>query len=652
MKKVYMSDKIGKEYKKWRPDFPQFKNVLISGGTGTGKTYFILHKFLEHCAKNGKSILYLCNRRALKKQLEDSVADLPEDIRSHITFGLYQRYSRFLRYCDRAKAIYGDLYNAFLRYLGTPAQNAFIELLSMDKYKEIVAKGHNNQSGRFIWNNLDVSCLAPPGPDIAQCLFRYGPNSILAKIQKAYRDDLYRHFDFYVCDEIHYLLQDASFNFDTYDLFKKLIELHTADSVFIYMSATTYCVRELLQYTYLSRIQMDDRGIFLREYSIPTDYSYIVPRVVSGDIELVRKIKESGEDKWLIFVESIKHGETLERLINEAYMTEKLSVAPCRFLYRSPGADNMINKIQKHGAFADIKCLIATSILDNGIDIRHKDFRHLAVITWDSTEFIQMVGRKRIDDPNSEKLHLYIYERSRIETEKFIKKLYERKSVINDALCAAENAYGVYRAKIYNSMPYGEYILETKDKFRFILKYCNSPDMFRKLTGLVRFTENGFNINWLAFTKNNMMIDQYEEWLNDPNFTLATKQLGLLGINYAYAPDPEKNAVLNLLRSKAGIGMDNRELRELKTELNSIIRKINQESLFPMKKVNTTSSTKALNKWLCGIDCRYYIDIEVTDKHTHKRIYTVHRLDKDEYLERKKAYCKEEGKICTYVSES
>ena len=29
MKKVYMSDKIGEEYKKWRPDFPQFKNVLI-----------------------------------------------------------------------------------------------------------------------------------------------------------------------------------------------------------------------------------------------------------------------------------------------------------------------------------------------------------------------------------------------------------------------------------------------------------------------------------------------------------------------------------------------------------------------------------------------------------------------------------------------
>ena len=46
MKKVYMSDKIGEEYTKWRPDFPQYKKVLISGGTGTGKTYFILHKFL------------------------------------------------------------------------------------------------------------------------------------------------------------------------------------------------------------------------------------------------------------------------------------------------------------------------------------------------------------------------------------------------------------------------------------------------------------------------------------------------------------------------------------------------------------------------------------------------------------------------------
>lgn len=40
-------------------------NVVLDGGTGTGKTYFILHTLVPHAVENDLNILFLCNRTAL-----------------------------------------------------------------------------------------------------------------------------------------------------------------------------------------------------------------------------------------------------------------------------------------------------------------------------------------------------------------------------------------------------------------------------------------------------------------------------------------------------------------------------------------------------------------------------------------------------------
>lgn len=43
----------------------QGKGIILNGGTGTGKTYFITHNLGSKCITEGKKILYLCNRKAL-----------------------------------------------------------------------------------------------------------------------------------------------------------------------------------------------------------------------------------------------------------------------------------------------------------------------------------------------------------------------------------------------------------------------------------------------------------------------------------------------------------------------------------------------------------------------------------------------------------
>jgi KaiC/GvpD/RAD55 family RecA-like ATPase len=39
--------------------------IILNGGTGTGKTYFVIHNLADKCLTEGKKILYLCNRTAL-----------------------------------------------------------------------------------------------------------------------------------------------------------------------------------------------------------------------------------------------------------------------------------------------------------------------------------------------------------------------------------------------------------------------------------------------------------------------------------------------------------------------------------------------------------------------------------------------------------
>ena len=60
-----VTDIVGYEYKEWEKGF-----VILNCGTGRGKTHFIFNKLLDFACEQDRKVLYLCNRTALKKQIE------------------------------------------------------------------------------------------------------------------------------------------------------------------------------------------------------------------------------------------------------------------------------------------------------------------------------------------------------------------------------------------------------------------------------------------------------------------------------------------------------------------------------------------------------------------------------------------------------
>lgn len=62
-RKRYISDEIGDDYKTW-----QQEKVCIIAPTGSGKTHFVLYKFVPHVRSKGGKVLILVNRLSLLRQ--------------------------------------------------------------------------------------------------------------------------------------------------------------------------------------------------------------------------------------------------------------------------------------------------------------------------------------------------------------------------------------------------------------------------------------------------------------------------------------------------------------------------------------------------------------------------------------------------------
>ena len=95
MEQEYIADIIGEQYKSWYNSDGTSINqpILISAGTGKGKTYFILHILLKYCAEKQRKLFYFVNRLALHRQLENEITELPEDMRQSITLVTYQAFA-------------------------------------------------------------------------------------------------------------------------------------------------------------------------------------------------------------------------------------------------------------------------------------------------------------------------------------------------------------------------------------------------------------------------------------------------------------------------------------------------------------------------------------------------------------------------------
>lgn len=84
---VYMSDLIGDAYTTWKDCL-----VILNGGTGSGKSYFVINVLIPYYVNQNKQILYLCNREKLEYQIKPQINHYPP-----VTVWTYQRLQAKLR---------------------------------------------------------------------------------------------------------------------------------------------------------------------------------------------------------------------------------------------------------------------------------------------------------------------------------------------------------------------------------------------------------------------------------------------------------------------------------------------------------------------------------------------------------------------------
>ena len=85
----YIAEIVKEDYKNWKNE-----KIILNAGTGTGKTTFTLKILAPYFLKQGKKVLYLCNRKELQKEIEKEVKELKL---LDTTVMSYQKLQKLLR---------------------------------------------------------------------------------------------------------------------------------------------------------------------------------------------------------------------------------------------------------------------------------------------------------------------------------------------------------------------------------------------------------------------------------------------------------------------------------------------------------------------------------------------------------------------------
>lgn len=406
--RMYIADSIKEDYKQWK----DMDTIFLSSPTGSGKTTFILNTYLPYLAKQKKCLLYLVNRTILKEQLEKEIACLPQELRWAIKIELYQTI-----------------------------ENKFLELE---------------------WDN----------------------NGYQVKGFRHMRE--YEKYGCVVCDEAHYFLMDSNFNTNTIWSYNFVKELFSS-KIRIYMSATIEQIRDYIKEdnknncflrTACYAIPLDNRMGPLGyiwdqkkpyEYTSEQDYGYIDVEVLKSRDEIVDIVCQ-GTAKWLIFVDNKDFGKKLgndikKREMDKDRMSNTTLVSFITSDYKFDEEDvEQVSKIvedQKTSA----KILIATSVLDNGINIKDIDLRNVIIIADTKTEFIQMLGRKRKDN---KQLKLYIYKHSKTH---FIRRQWVNQKRLEIADKYYQNIYNHVFSKLDDVIEQGTTFANVKENKMFMAQH-------------------------------------------------------------------------------------------------------------------------------------------------------------------------------------
>lgn len=374
-----------------------------------------------------------------------------------------------------------------------------------------------------------------------------------------------KDFDLIVFDECHFFLSDSLFNPKTGRIFS-LCLLSFQRSIRLYMSATpedifnsiTEREKDLANGEIYNCINFNNEITYrpkeILYYDFQRNYKYISPKYFQDNDELFKLIKnDTSTDKWLIFVSSFKAGEEFVKEIgeNNAIFIDASSK-------NSSNTDGKIYEeiiTQEH---YNRKVLVCTSVLDNGVNLKDDLLKNIVILSTDRTEFIQMLGRKRIS--SDEKITLYICAR---KTSYFNRRLFTLNKRLNS----------IYSYKDSPSAFLKQYFTGSVKDFEFAkgMFYFNRQSKIC----LNELAEKKLHLNKIYYER---MVDKLASGIEE---AFILEQLSWIGLEKTYAasawisyvnPDNKIANFINFLEKHINIKLSNEALdlfeREFKTLVN------------------------------------------------------------------------------------
>ena len=192
------------------------------------------------------------------------------------------------------------------------------------------------------------------------------------------KDWVERNFDYIILDEAHYLFQDALFNRNT-EIILDMIESLLKSKVIVMLSATA----DLLKKYFVGKIT--------KIYSVPADYSYIKAVYCYTTFDAVNKILNEVQPNEKV----VMFGDNKARLrkLHQEYPNSE-------YLNRLNKDDSLAyHQIIENECFS-CQMLFTTKVLDNGVNLRDSAIKHIIIEQSDMVEFMQCLGRKRVQSPD------------------------------------------------------------------------------------------------------------------------------------------------------------------------------------------------------------------------------------------------------------
>lgn len=416
--RMYMrvTDLIPKsEYIKWK----RGDVVIIDASTGAGKTFFVLNELVKYAASKGEDVVFLCNRISIKSQLLNSIFEAKERYNTPIPENLYiltyqkcEKIGNFNKtkikiqkssLADDEKKFYehkkGNIItinpNNVMYYLFDEPQH-MIQGASYDTNAQYWTPNNifNNKS-------IFVFTTATPEPLYLYFDYHYGGNKNLnldAFIEaKSKRNEIQKQLN--SLDPLY------DINYEENKMYlKNKLEQYSEKSVWKNIIADIDKV-----FTGIKNLKINGSKPYV--YTMERDFSSYNCSYFYDLDDLTEEIISS-EGKTLVFINDEKKGAAFNERLNITYqkeygVTENISTMLSVRTRKDKNGEAFMeySDITKH-EFFETKILIATSIIDCGVNIIDDAVKNIVISQSDKTTFLQMLGRRRITE--GEEIRLYI----------------------------------------------------------------------------------------------------------------------------------------------------------------------------------------------------------------------------------------------------